>query len=66
MPVTGDLWTNIRHLQLPVDIISVLTDQDLKRLILKMIDLDHKQRPTAKDVLQNSTIRDEVCAFVDF
>ena len=66
MPVTGDLWTSIRQLQLPTDITSVLTDSNLKQLLLQMIDADYKQRPTAKDILQHPIIRDEVNSFSIF
>ena len=58
MPVTGDLWTNIRQLNLPVEIISVLTDRTLKQLLFRMIQQDYTQRPTTKDLLENSTIRE--------
>ena len=60
MPVTGDLWTNIRQLHLPVEIISVLTDINLKQLLFRMIHQDYTQRPTAKDLLDSSTIREVI------
>jgi serine/threonine protein kinase len=60
MPVNGDLWTDIRELKLPFEITLVLTDKELKELIFRMIDSNYKQRPTAKDVLDSPTIRDEV------
>lgn len=60
MPINGDLWTSIRQLELPVEILSVLTDENLKELLLQMIHTDHKQRPTAKEILESSTIKNEV------
>ena len=60
LPVNGDLWTSIRELNLPTEIVSVLTDGDLKQLLLRMIHTDYKQRPTAKDVLDTPNIREEV------
>ncbi|CAM4752023.1 unnamed protein product [Rotaria magnacalcarata] len=61
LPITGDVWTNIRQLKLPMEIVSVLTDIELKELLLRMIHTDYKLRPSAKDVLDSPTIRDEVC-----
>jgi serine/threonine protein kinase len=60
MPINGDLWTDIRELKLPLEVTSVLTDNELKELLFRMIDSNYKQRPTAKDVLDSPTIRDEV------
>ena len=60
MPINGDLWTHIRQLELPEEIVSSLTDMNLKELLLQMIHLDYKQRPTPKDILQSPTIQDEV------
>ena len=60
MPINGDLWTSIRELKLPEEILSVLTDNDLKDLLFRMIRSNYKQRPTAKDVLDSPIIRDEV------
>jgi serine/threonine protein kinase len=77
MPVTGDLWTDIRGANLPTEIISgtegklnveptsscfftVLTDRLLKELLLRMIHADYKLRPSAKEVLDSPTIRDQV------
>jgi hypothetical protein len=70
MPVNGDLWTDIRELKLPLEITSILTDNELKELLFQMIDSNYKQRPTAKDVLDSPKIRDEVkqtifCLFVE-
>ncbi|CAF4739316.1 unnamed protein product [Rotaria sp. Silwood1] len=61
MPVTGDLWTNIRELSLPTEIVSALTDIELKQLLLRMIHSDYKIRPSAKDILDSPTIRDQIC-----
>ncbi|CAF4446147.1 unnamed protein product [Rotaria socialis] len=60
LPITGDVWTNIRQLKLPMEIMSVLTDIELKELLLRMIHPDYKLRPSAKDVLDSPTIRDKV------
>lgn len=60
LPINGDLWNDIRELKLPLDITNVLTDLHLKDLLFRMIQSDYKQRPTAKDVLDSPTIRDEV------
>jgi hypothetical protein len=60
MPVNGDLWTDIRELKLPLEIISILTDNELKELLFQMIDSNYKQRPTAKDVLDSPKIRNVV------
>ncbi len=60
MPINGDLWTDIRELKLPLEITSVLTDNELKDLLFRMIDSNYKQRPTAKDVLDSPIIREEV------
>jgi len=60
MPINGDLWTDIRELRLPLEIISVLTDLELKELLFRMIHSNYKERPTAKDVLDSPTIRKEV------
>ena len=60
LPINGDLWNDIRELKLPLEITNVLTDLPLKDLLLRMIQSDHKRRPTAKDVLESPTIRDEV------
>lgn len=76
MPVTGDLWTNIRESKLPIEITSgrtmksnqlisfvrylVLTDLELKNLLLRMIHADYKLRPSAKEVLDSPTICDQV------
>ena len=60
MPANGDLWTDIRELNLPIEIIEVLTDMELKQLLFRMINSDYKHRPTAKDVLDSSKIREEV------
>lgn len=60
LPVNGDLWSDIRDLRLPSEITSVLTDLELKQLLYRMIHSNYKQRPTAKDVLDSPTIRDEV------
>jgi serine/threonine protein kinase len=60
MPVTGDVWTHIRQMNLPDEILTFLTDLNLKMLLLKMIDSDYKQRPTAKDILDHPMIRNEV------
>lgn len=60
MPVNGDLWTSIRQAKLPLEILSALTDSTLKQLLLQMIHLDHKQRPTAKEILENPMIQNEV------
>jgi hypothetical protein len=38
----------------------VLTDLELKKLLLRMIDADYKIRPSAKEVLDSPTIRNEV------
>ena len=60
LPVNGDIWTNIRQLKLPLEITSVLIDRELKELLFRMINSNYKQRPTAKDVLDNRKIREEV------
>lgn len=60
MPINGDLWTDIRELKLPLEITSVLTDNQLRELLFRMINSNYKQRPTAKDVLDSPIIRDEV------
>ena len=60
MPVNGDLWTDIRELKLPSEVLSVLTDNQLKELLFRMIHSNYKQRPTAKDVLDSPAIREEV------
>lgn len=60
LPINGDLWTNIRELRLPVEIMDCLTDNNLKELLFRMIDSNYKQRPTTKDVLDHPIIRDEV------
>ncbi len=60
MPVNGDLWTDIRELKLPSEVLSVLTDNQLKELLFRMINSNYKQRPTAKDVLDSPAIREEV------
>jgi serine/threonine protein kinase len=60
MPVNGDLWTNIRELKLPFEITDVLTDNQLKELLFRMIHSNYKERPTAKDVLDSPTIREKV------
>jgi len=60
MPINGDLWTSIRQLELPDEILSVLTDGNLKELLFQMIHTDHQQRPTAKGILESSTIKNEV------
>jgi hypothetical protein len=60
MPVNGDIWTDIRELKLPIEILSVLTDIELKELLFRMINSKYQQRPTAKDVLDNPAIREEV------
>jgi hypothetical protein len=60
MPINGDIWTDIRELKLPIEITSVLTDMKLKQLLFRMINADHKQRPTAKDVFNSPTIQEEV------
>jgi hypothetical protein len=76
MPVTGDLWSDIRESKLPTEITSgikfkeikldiilvciVLTDIALKRLLLRMIHADYKIRPSAAEVLDSPTIRDQV------
>ena len=60
MPINGDLWTSIRQLELPAEILSALNDEHLKQLLLQMIHLDHKQRPTAKEILESETIQNEV------
>ncbi|CAF3620996.1 unnamed protein product, partial [Rotaria sp. Silwood2] len=59
MPITGDLWTNIRELKLPTEIVAVLTDITLKQLLFRMIHSDYKIRPSAKDILDSPTIRDQ-------
>ncbi|CAF4143714.1 unnamed protein product, partial [Rotaria socialis] len=64
LPVNGDLWTDIRELRLPLEIISVLTDIELKELLFRMIHSNYKQRPTAKDVLNNLMIREEICHLI--
>jgi len=64
MPVNGDLWTDIRELKLPFEIINILTDNELKELLFRMIDSNYKQRPTAKDVLDSPTIREEICNMI--
>ncbi|CAF0897874.1 unnamed protein product [Adineta steineri] len=61
MPVTGDLWTDIRALNLPIEIVSVLTDIHLKQLLYRMIHADYKIRPSAKEVLDSPTIRNQIC-----
>ncbi|UJR28642.1 hypothetical protein I4U23_009874 [Adineta vaga] len=61
MPVTGDLWTDIRGANIPVEIISVLTDMKLKELLLRMIHADYKLRPSAREVLDSPTIRNQIC-----
>ena len=38
---------------------KVLTDIELKRLLLRMIHADYKIRPSAKEVLGSRTIRDQ-------
>ena len=63
LPINGDLWTDIRELRLPVEIMNCLTDSRLKELLFRMINSNYKQRPTAKDVLDNPNIRDEVKFF---
>ena len=60
MPINGDVWTDIRELRLPMEITSVLTDMGLKELLFRMINSNHQLRPTAKDVLDSPTIREEV------
>lgn len=60
MPVNGDVWTDIRELRLPAEITSTLTDVGLKELLFRMIHTNHQLRPTAKDVLDSPTIREEV------
>ena len=60
LPINGDLWNDIRELKLPLEIINVLTDVQLKDLLYRMIQSDYKQRPTAKDVLDSPIIREEV------
>ena len=78
MPVTGDLWTDIRELKIPIEITTgnkendqlrnfvffhdlVLTDLELKDLLIRMIHTDYKLRPSAKEVLDSPTIRNQVC-----
>jgi hypothetical protein len=39
----------------------VLTDMQLKNLLLRMIHADYKLRPSAKEVLDSPTIRDQIC-----
>jgi len=39
---------------------KVLTDIELKQLLLRMIHADYKVRPSAKEVLDSFTIRDLV------
>jgi serine/threonine protein kinase len=63
MPVNGDLWSEIRELKLPAEILSVLTDSELKELLFRMINSNYKQRPSAKDVLDSPTILKEVKEF---
>lgn len=60
LPVNGDVWTEIRDGRLPFEITSALTDVDLKKLLFRMIDSDYKLRPSAKDVLDCPTIRNQV------
>ncbi len=38
----------------------VLTDLELKKLLLRMIHADYKIRPSAAEVLDSPTIRDQV------
>lgn len=64
LPINGDLWTNIRELRLPVEIMDCLTDNNLKELLFRMIDSNYKQRPTTKDVLDHPIIRDEISHIV--
>jgi len=64
MPANGDLWTDIRELKLPFEIRNILTDNELKELIFRMIDSNYKQRPTAKDVLDSPIIREEICNMI--
>ena len=78
MPVTGDLWTDIRELKIPIEITTgnkendqlrnfvffhdlVLTDLELKDLLIRMIHTDYKLRPSAKEVLDSPAIRNRVC-----
>lgn len=60
LPINGDLWNDIRELKLPLEMIHILTDIQLKDLLFRMIQSDYKQRPTAKDVLDSPIIREEV------
>ncbi|CAF0999288.1 unnamed protein product [Adineta steineri] len=64
MPVNGDVWTDIRELKLPIEITSVLTDLDLRKLLFRMIHSNYQQRPTAKDVFDSPTIREEICNMI--
>ncbi|CAF1150203.1 unnamed protein product [Adineta steineri] len=64
MPVNGDVWTDIRELKLPFEITSVLTDLDLRKLLFRMIHSNYQQRPTAKDVFDSPTIREEICNMI--